>query len=287
VADDLTTAIEFLRRDVEQGVDLLPVFRGDLAKSSVVAATVQPDVEPVPVPVAAPVSAPVLEAVAVAAPVAEPVLAAALPVPPVAAPDNPLVETAVAVAADLAALREVMGNCTRCKLSGGRQNIVFGVGNPQADLFFVGEAPGEQEDEEGVPFVGKAGQLLTDIIEKGIGISRSDVYIANVVKCRPPQDRDPEGDEIVACDPFLARQIELVNPKVIVTLGAFATKALLRRSESITSLRGKWDVYKNYPVMPTFHPAYLLRTGSKKRDVWKDIQEVMLKAGIVRAGGSS
>ena len=193
-----------------------------------------------------------------------------------------LVEPGIRAAASLDALREVLGDCQRCKLSGGRTNIVYGVGDPGARLMFVGEGPGEDEDRQGVPFVGKAGRLLTDIIEKGIGIARDEVYIANVVKCRPPNNRNPQPDEIVACEPFLARQVELVGPEVLVTLGTFATQALLGNRIPISRQRGTWTEFRGVAVMPTFHPAYLLRSPSEKRVVWGDIQMVMERLGIAR-----
>ncbi len=191
-----------------------------------------------------------------------------------------LLEPEVREAATLPALREAIGDCRRCKLCEGRTNIVFGVGNPSADLMFVGEGPGQDEDVQGQPFVGRAGQLLTTIITKGIGLAREDVYIANVVKCRPPNNRNPEPDEIVACEPFLQKQISIVAPKAIVTLGKFATHVLLREKTPISKLRGRWHEYRGVPVMPTFHPAYLLRTPSDKRVVWADIQLVMQRLGI-------
>ncbi len=176
---------------------------------------------------------------------------------------------------DLAMLRDFIGSCTRCKLAPQRTNLVFGVGNPKAELMFVGEAPGADEDLQGEPFVGRAGQLLTDIIERGIGISRRDVYICNVIKCRPPDNRNPEPDEVSACEPFLFRQIDLIRPKVIVGLGNFAVQALLKVKAPISKLRGKWHEVRGIKMMPTFHPAYLLRNPTDKRLVWADIQEVM------------
>jgi DNA polymerase len=198
-----------------------------------------------------------------------------------------LVEPAVRSAASLEELRTVIGECSRCKLCSGRKNIVFGVGNATADLMFVGEGPGEDEDRQGIPFVGRAGMLLTDIITKGMGLKRDDVYIANVVKCRPPNNRNPEPDEIVACEPFLHRQIALIRPRVIVTLGKFATQVLLRSRTPISHLRGRWHDYQGVPLMPTFHPAYLLRNPSDKRVVWEDIKQVMQRLDLpVRARSS-
>jgi len=186
-----------------------------------------------------------------------------------------LVESAVRDAGSLDDLRRVLGDCRRCKLCDGRTNIVFGVGNAEAELMFVGEGPGQDEDLQGEPFVGRAGALLTDIITKGMGIARAEVYIANVVKCRPPGNRNPEPDEIVACEPFLHRQIALIRPRVIVTLGTFATQCLLKNRIPISKQRGQWHEYRGVPVMPTFHPAYLLRNGGDKRLVWGDIKLVM------------
>jgi uracil-DNA glycosylase len=174
----------------------------------------------------------------------------------------------------LAGAQASIGVCTRCKLSGlGRTQVVFGVGNPNAELMFVGEAPGADEDEQGVPFVGRAGQLLTKIIE-AIDLKRDDVYIANVIKCRPPQNRNPEPDEIATCEPFLFQQIDLIQPKVIVTLGKFAAQCLLRSEEPISRLRGRMFDYRGAKLIPTFHPAYLLRNPSSKREVWEDMKLV-------------
>lgn len=174
----------------------------------------------------------------------------------------------------LAEVRADIGDCTRCKLHTlGRQQIVFGVGNPAADLMFVGEAPGADEDVQGVPFVGRAGQLLTKIIE-AIEMTRDEVYIANVIKCRPPQNRNPEPDEVNTCEPFLFRQIDLIKPKVIVALGKFAAQTLLRTQEPISRLRGRVLDYRGTKLVPTFHPAYLLRNPSSKREVWEDMKLV-------------
>jgi len=176
---------------------------------------------------------------------------------------------------DLPALQTFIGNCTRCKLHGGRTNLVFGVGDPTAELMFVGEGPGADEDAKGEPFVGRAGQLLTDIIERGMGMQRAEVYICNVVKCRPPGNRNPETDEVESCEPFLLRQIEIVKPRVIVGLGTFAVQSVLKVKTPISKLRGNWHEVRGIKMMPTFHPAYLLRNPSDKRLVWSDIQEVM------------
>ena len=175
----------------------------------------------------------------------------------------------------LAILREEIGPaCQRCKLHTlGRKQVVFGVGNPDADLMFVGEAPGGDEDAQGEPFVGRAGQLLTKIIE-AIGLARGDVYIANIIKCRPPGNRNPEPDEVEQCEPFLFRQVEAVKPKVIVALGKFAAQSLLRTTDPITRLRGRSFNYRGATLIPTFHPAYLLRNPSAKREVWEDMKKV-------------
>jgi DNA polymerase len=174
----------------------------------------------------------------------------------------------------LAIIRADIGECTRCKLHTlGRQQIVFGVGDPRARLMFVGEAPGADEDVQGEPFVGRAGQLLTKIIE-AIRLTRSQVYIANVIKCRPPQNRNPEPDEVEQCEPFLFRQIDTIRPKVIVALGKFAAQSLLRTTEPITKIRGREFQYRDAILIPTYHPAYLLRNPTAKRDVWEDMKHV-------------
>ena len=175
----------------------------------------------------------------------------------------------------LQAIRDDLGaDCSRCKLHTlGRTQVVFGVGNPNADLMFVGEAPGADEDIQGEPFVGRAGQLLTKIIE-AIGLRREEVYIANVIKCRPPGNRNPEPDEVEQCEPFLFRQIDTVKPKVIVALGKFAAQCLLRTNDPITRIRGREFKYRDAILIPTYHPAYLLRTPSAKREVWEDMKRV-------------
>jgi uracil-DNA glycosylase len=174
----------------------------------------------------------------------------------------------------LIAVRTELGDCTRCKLHAqGRRQIVFGVGNPNADLMFVGEAPGADEDAQGIPFVGRAGQLLTKIIE-AIDLKREDVYIANVIKCRPPGNRNPEQDEVETCEPFLFQQIDIIRPKVIVALGTFAARALLRTLDPISRLRGRVYEYRGAKLIPTFHPAYLLRSPASKRETWEDMKLV-------------
>jgi DNA polymerase len=179
----------------------------------------------------------------------------------------------------LEAIRETIGDCRRCRLHAGRQTIVFGQGNPNAELMFVGEAPGADEDEQGLAFVGRAGQLLTDIIQKGLRMERTDVFIGNVIKCRPPQNRNPEPDEIVACQPFLEAQIRAIRPRVLVGLGKFSAHWLLKTAEPITKLRGRLGQYEGITVMPTYHPAYLLRNPSAKKDVWADMKVVLQLLG--------
>jgi DNA polymerase len=169
---------------------------------------------------------------------------------------------------------EIIGDCKRCKLCEGRNKLVFGVGDPGARLLFVGEGPGAEEDRQGEPFVGRAGQLLTKMIE-AMGLSRSQIYICNVVKCRPPDNRDPEPDEVLACDPFLKAQIAIIKPQVIVALGRYACQTLLSTKTPMSQLRGQWAKYEGVDLMPTFHPAFLLRNPPKKKEVWADLQQVM------------
>lgn len=175
---------------------------------------------------------------------------------------------------DLSAVGAIAKDCTRCRLAKTRTQVVFGTGNPDAELMFIGEAPGRDEDIAGAPFVGRAGQLLTDII-KAMGYSREDVYIANVIKCRPPENRNPEQDELDACRPWIRKQVELIRPKVIVTLGRFALQSTLERAVAISSARGEWMEHNGVKLMPTYHPAYLLRNPAAKRDVWADMKKVM------------
>jgi uracil-DNA glycosylase len=176
-------------------------------------------------------------------------------------------------------IRADIGECTRCRLHKGRTNLVFGVGNVNADLMFVGEGPGADEDAQGEPFVGRAGQLLNNMIS-AMGINRQDVYIANVVKCRPPQNRTPEKDECDTCSPFLMRQIDIIQPKVIVALGAVAAKNLLAVNDSMSNLRGRWYDFRNSKLLVTYHPAYLLRDPRQKKEAWKDLQMAMKYLGL-------
>ncbi len=187
--------------------------------------------------------------------------------------DNSPVESDSSGTESLTEIREDLGDCTRCKLHAGRTTLVFGVGHPDADLMFVGEAPGRDEDLQGEPFVGRAGQLLTRIIAS-IGLTREEVYIANVIKCRPPNNRNPEVDEVQTCEPFLFRQIDTIRPRVVVALGAFAVRTLLRSDETISRLRGQVHDYRGAKLVPTFHPAFLLRSPDRKRDVWEDMKKV-------------
>lgn len=170
-------------------------------------------------------------------------------------------------------VRQELGDCRRCKLWRTRTHIVFGNGNPQADLMFVGEAPGADEDAQGLPFVGKAGQLLTRII-RAIELDREQVYIANILKCRPPNNRNPQPDEVESCHPFLLRQIAVIQPMIIVALGSYAAQTLLQTSTPISRLRGRFHPFQGIQVMPTFHPSYLLRNPGAKREVWEDMKAV-------------
>ena len=193
----------------------------------------------------------------------------AAPTPP---SDPVIVPLARSTSEALTAVRDDLGDCTRCKLHAlGRRQIVFGVGNPSAELMFVGEAPGADEDIQGEPFVGRAGQLLTKMIE-AMGFQREDVYIANVLKCRPPNNRNPEPDEVEQCEPFLMRQIASIQPKVIVALGAFAIRTLLQTSAPVSRLRGRVHDVRGAKVVPTFHPSFLLRSPGYKREAWDDLK---------------
>jgi DNA polymerase len=183
-------------------------------------------------------------------------------------------------------IREDLGECTRCKLHKTRKNIVFADGNPKAELVFVGEGPGADEDAQGLPFVGRAGKLLNQMIE-AMGLRRQDVYICNVVKCRPPENRLPEKDEITPCSPFLLRQLDTIAPKVIVCLGACAAQTLLETNRGISQFRGQWLDFRGYKLMATYHPAYLLRNPSAKAEVWKDLQKVMAVLSLELKKGKS
>jgi DNA polymerase len=189
------------------------------------------------------------------------------------------------VAGALRALAAEVAQCEKCSLCRTRTQTVFGVGNPNADLVFVGEAPGAEEDRRGEPFVGRAGQLLTDIIEKGMKLRRDDVYICNVLKCRPPENRDPNPEEVHYCEPYLVQQLQLIAPKVICALGKHAAQTLLRTDAPIGRLRGQWHSYQGIPLRVTYHPAYLLRNPADKVKTWEDIKEVMKALGL--GGGTA
>ena len=184
-------------------------------------------------------------------------------------------------------IRDDIGDCTRCRLHKARHHIVFADGNPKAQLVFVGEGPGADEDATGIPFVGRAGKLLTQMIQ-AMGLQREDVYICNVVKCRPPENRQPQPDEVATCGPYLVRQLEVVNPKVIVCLGATAAQTLLETTTGISKFRGQWQDFRGKKLLATYHPAYLLRNPAAKSEVWKDLQKVMAELGLaVKKGKSS
>lgn len=245
--DTLTAHLEFFRELGADGISADPRWRdrADRGVATAARASAESAAEP---------DAPPVEATASG------------PAPPAAV---------LAPAAALQALKTRLSPlCTRCKLSTqGRTQTVFGVGHPQARLMFVGEAPGEDEDTRGEPFVGRAGQLLTKIIE-AIGMTREQVYIANIIKCRPPGNRNPEPDEVATCEPFLFEQLGIVRPRVVVALGKFAAHSLLRTTEPITKLRGRVFEFRGASLIPTFHPAYLLRNPPAKRDVWEDMKKV-------------
>jgi uracil-DNA glycosylase len=187
---------------------------------------------------------------------------------------------------NLLKIRTDLGECTRCKLHTTRHKIVFGDGNPKAELVFVGEGPGHDEDMQGLPFVGRAGKLLTQMIE-AMGLQRKDVYICNVVKCRPPENRAPEREEVEQCSPFLLRQIDTIAPKVIVCLGSTAAQTVLATNRGISQFRGQWLEFRGRKLMATYHPAYLLRNPSAKSEVWKDLQKVMAVLGLEPKKGKS
>jgi uracil-DNA glycosylase len=208
-----------------------------------------------------------------------PELAARLPILPTATGPS-LFEASDKILGDtLVKTREDLGECTRCKLHKTRNRIVFGDGSPKADLVFIGEGPGADEDAQGLPFVGRAGKLLTQMIE-AMGLRRGDVYICNVVKCRPPENRQPEKDEVTACSPFLFRQLDVLKPKVIVCLGSTAAQTLLQTNRGISHFRGEWLDFRGYKMLATYHPAYLLRNPGAKGEVWKDLQKVMAELGL-------
>ncbi len=253
--------------------------RAELSASTRFAAPDLQKEEPLPKPAGKP-------ALQKAAPALTPVSPKIASLPVIAGPS--LFESVERITGDsLLKTREDLGECTRCKLHGTRHKIVFGDGNPKAELVFVGEGPGADEDAQGLPFVGRAGKLLTQMIE-AMGLQRKDVYICNVVKCRPPGNRQPEEDEVSTCSPFLFRQIDVIAPKVIVCLGAVAAKALLQTNRGISQFRGEWLEFRGRKLLATYHPAYLLRNPPAKSEVWKDLQKVMAVLGLeVKKGKSS
>jgi uracil-DNA glycosylase family 4 len=259
----------WLRYGEELGI--APYFRDRAARMTTASAAAQaaPSLEMAP---ARPRSAP-----ARPAPPAVPVHAT----PSVAAAPGPsLFEVTERIEGDtLERIREDIGDCTRCRLHKGRTKIVFGVGNPKAELVFVGEGPGHDEDIQGEPFVGRAGKLLTQMIE-AMSLRRQDVYICNVVKCRPPENRLPEKDEIATCSPFLLRQLAVIQPKVICCLGACAAQTMLATTQGISKFRGEWFDFRGSKLIATYHPAYLLRNPPAKSEVWKDLQKVMAVLGL-------
>jgi uracil-DNA glycosylase family 4 len=274
-----------------EDLGLAPYYR-DRAPLHAIVEAVATTVESHGVPTSSAISAAIPAAMAAAAPgraPAAPINVAPSPsasqksaptstILPATAPS--LFESIERIAGDtLPRIREDIGDCTRCKLHKGRTKIVFGTGNPNADLMFVGEGPGRDEDLSGEPFVGRAGKLLTDMI-KAMGLQREDVYIANVVKCRPPENRLPEKDEITTCSPYLMRQIDTIKPKVICTLGSCSAQTLLQTAQGISKLRGEWFDFRGTKLMPTYHPAYLLRNPAAKPEVWKDLQKVMAVLGL-------
>ncbi|HEY0840062.1 MAG TPA: uracil-DNA glycosylase [Vulgatibacter sp.] len=247
--------------------------RPNEAPSAAAVASAAPVQHPRPPPAAAPSPAPFASAPS----------ALHAPSSPAAAPSfgssaSPLHASRETAPRTLQQIRDDLGDCRRCGLCAGRRNIVFGDGSPSAELVFVGEGPGEEEDRQGLPFVGAAGHLLDKMIE-AMGYRRDEVYVCNVVKCRPPGNRNPLPEEVAACEPFLRAQLAAIRPKAIVALGKFAAQALLRDETPITRLRGTWREYEGIPLMPTFHPAYLLRAPAEKRKAWDDLQQVMARLG--------
>ncbi|HXZ11210.1 MAG TPA: uracil-DNA glycosylase [Candidatus Sulfotelmatobacter sp.] len=260
---------------------LAPYFR-DRAPIAAPASAAEPAAAsppPAPAPAPKPKSAPLPAPPAVPTRAAAPAPGSSLPFVPVA-PSRSLFDVAERIENDtLPRIREEIGDCTRCRLHQGRTNIVYGVGNPKAELVFVGEGPGHDEDVQGEPFVGRAGKLLTQMIE-AMSLRREDVYICNVVKCRPPENRLPERDEISTCSPFLFRQLAAIQPKVICCLGACAAQTLLETTQGISRFRGEWFDFRGSKLIATYHPAYLLRNPNAKSEVWRDLQKVMAVLGL-------
>ena len=262
----------------------LGVFYRDRTRPVEAPASVKTTEIPATLPVA---TDPVSQSFEVAAPPSIPTSVAAKPMSPTPKPILPVMtnETSLFEAMDrvendtLPRIREDLGECTRCRLHKHRNKLVFGEGNSRAELVFVGEGPGHDEDMQGLPFVGRAGKLLTQMIE-AMGLQREQVYICNVVKCRPPENRKPEDDEVATCSPYLYRQLDVIGPKAIVCLGATAAQALLKTKDSISRYRGQWFDFRGSKLLVTYHPAYLLRNPAAKGDVWKDLQTVMAHLGL-------
>ena len=260
-------------------LDLAPYFRDRAAMTVPASAAELAAASPLPAPAPKPKSAPLPAPPAVPTRAAAPSSGSSLPFVPVA-PSRSLFDVTERIENDtLPRIREDIGDCTRCRLHQGRTNIVYGVGNPKAELVFVGEGPGHDEDVQGEPFVGRAGKLLTQMIE-AMSLRREDVYICNVVKCRPPENRLPERDEISTCSPFLFRQLAAIQPKVVCCLGACAAQTLLETTQGISRFRGEWFDFRGSKLIATYHPAYLLRNPNAKSEVWRDLQKVMSFLGL-------
>jgi len=274
--EDLGIGLFYRDRAGSPSAEVVPMEEGPLAEQIAVSSVLKEGRLAKPAE-----KQPVLKSISLA----NPASAKNLPLPVVDSPS--LFESSMRVAGDsLAKTREDLGECMRCKLHSTRHSIVFGDGNPKAELVFIGEGPGADEDEQGLPFVGRAGKLLTQMIE-AMGLQRKDVYICNVVKCRPPGNRQPEEDEVRECSPFLMRQIDVIAPKVIVCLGATAAKTLLQTNRGISQFRGEWLEFRGRKLMATYHPAYLLRNPPAKSEVWKDLQKVMAVLGLAVKKGKS
>lgn len=265
VPDSLKTALEYFRdlgfREVFLEAPARPL--GEQTRALLEPAPAGPGLSPAPMP-----------------PSPEPPPGRFPDPPRLAARQTPTETVTMDVLPALNQIREAVATCQKCPLAKSRTQTVFSDGSPAARIMFIGEAPGADEDAQGVPFVGRAGQLLTRMIEAGMGLSRKDVYIANVLKCRPPENRNPKPEEIAACRGYLEAQLALVKPEVLVALGNFAAQFLLDTEEGIMRLRGKWGSYNGIPVMPTFHPSFLLRQPDRKRDAWQDLILVLRKLGL-------
>jgi DNA polymerase len=277
VVEDLRGHLEWLR---ENGVDALPVPPQAAAAAGAAAGAPRAVAPAVAQPAASAGASSLRAAVraAVGAPDAGRRAASPVASPPVTPAPTPAPPPVASATRTLEQVRAELGECQRCRLCSGRGRLVFGEGNPNAELVFVGEGPAEEDDQSGRPFSGPAGELLTKMIE-AMGFARSDVFLTNVVKCRLPGNRAPQPEEIAACEPFLAAQLASIQPKAVVALGKVASQVLLREQTPITELRGNWREYRGLPLMPTFHPAYLLRSPAEKRKVWEDLKLVMKLLG--------